>query len=89
MQHEIEVWDRDTIYTRHLRVIPGDLNSARWQFHTLPKPLHSQAALLNSYPNTCMPSREAFCTIFIKVFGVTRPVREPTTYCMSGEHTDH
>ena len=39
-------------------------------FHTLPGVLHSLVALPNSYqyPNACMPSREAFCTIFMIVF---------------------
>ena len=40
-----------------LLMIPGDLLSAfpHRQFHTLPSLLDSQAALLNSYPNACVP----------------------------------
>ena len=74
-----------------LRLIPGDLYSAcpHRQFHTLPGLLHSRAALPNSYPNACVPSREAVCTIFMMVFGMTRPGREPTTYRMRGGHANH
>ena len=48
-----------------LRLIPGDLYSVcpHRQFNTLPSLLHSQAALPNSNPNTCMWSREAVDTI--------------------------
>ena len=41
-----------------LRLIPGDL-------------LDSLVAQSNSYPNACVPSREAVCTIFMMVFGIT------------------
>ena len=63
-------------------MIPGDLLSAcpHGQFHTLPGLLDSRAAQPNSYPNACVPSREAVCTIFMMVFGVTRPGGELTTY---------
>ena len=42
------------------------------QFHTLPHLLNSQATLSNSYPNPCMPSREAVYTIFMMLCSVTR-----------------
>ena len=45
--------------------------------------LTSRAALPNSYPDARVPSREAVCTIFMMVFGMTRPRREPTTYCVN------
>ena len=48
--------------------------------------LHSWVAQPNSYPNTCMPSREAVCTIFMMVFGRIRLGREPRTYFMRGRH---
>ena len=35
--------------------------------------LDSRAALSNSYANTCLPSREAVCTIFMMVFDMTQP----------------
>ena len=62
-----------------LRLIPGDLLSAfpHRQFHTLPGLLDSQAALSNSYPNASMPSREAVCTIFMMVFGMTHSGANP------------
>ena len=71
-----------------LLLIPGDLLSAypHRQFHTLPGLLDSQAALSNSYPNACMPSMEAVCTIFIMVFGMTRLGYEHTNYRMRGGH---
>ena len=74
-----------------LQLIPGELWSAcpHRQFHTLPTLLHSQAALSNSYPNTCVPSREAVCSIFMTVFCVNRPGHEPLTYCMGGGHAYH
>ena len=54
-----------------LRLIPGYFYSAcpHRQFNKLPGLLHSQFALPNSYLNTCVPSREAVCTIFKMVFG--------------------
>ena len=64
-----------------LRLIPGDILStySHRQFHTPPGLLDSRAALSNSYqyPNTCVPSREAVCTIFMMVFGMTRPGANP------------
>ena len=53
-----------------LRLIPGDLYRAcpHRQFHTLPSLLHSRAALSNSYPNACLPSREAVCNLFLQWF---------------------
>ena len=71
-----------------LRMIPGDLLSAcpHRQFHTLPGLLDSWAALPNSNPNACMPCREAVCTIFMMVFGMTRPRGELTTYRARGGH---
>ena len=64
-----------------LWMIPGDLLSAfpHRQFHTLPGLLNSWAALPNSYPN-------AICTIFMMVFGMTRPRGELTTYRARGGH---
>ena len=52
-----------------LPLILGDLYIAcpHRQFHTLPDLLDSQAALSNSYPNACVPSREAICTIIMMV----------------------
>ena len=61
-------------YTLLLRLIPGDLLSAcsHSQFHTILGLLDSRAALSNSYPNACVPCREAICMIYM-VFGLTRP----------------
>ena len=44
-----------------LRLIPGDLFRAcpHRQLHTLCSLFDSRATLSNSYPNACMPSREA------------------------------
>ena len=47
---------------------------------------HYPAALSNSNPNACVPSREAVCTIFMMVFGMTRAGRQPTTYRVTGGH---
>ena len=62
-----------------------DLDSAcpHRKFHTLPGLLRSRAVLPRSYPDACMPSREAVCTIFMKVFGLTQSGCEPTTYPMT------
>ena len=71
-----------------LRLIPGDLYST-WpnkQFHTLAGLLDSRVAQPNSYPNNCVPSKEEVCTIFIMVFVMTWPGREPTTCRMRGGH---
>ena len=67
-----------------------DLSSAcpHIQFHTLPGLLDSRAALSNSYPNACVPCREAVCTIFMMVFGMTRSEHEPVTYRMRGGHAN-
>ena len=48
-----------------LRLIPGYLLNActNRQIHTLPSLLDSRAALPNSNPNKCVPSRKAVCTI--------------------------
>ena len=48
-------------HTLLLRLIPGVLQSAchHGQFHTLPSPIHNRVALLNSYTNAYVPSREA------------------------------
>ena len=51
--------------------------------------LDSQAALSDSYPNACLPSREAVCTNFMVVFGMTRPGPEPATHCIRGGHANH
>ena len=74
-----------------LRSISGDRYSAcpHRQFHTLPRLLDSQVALPKSHPTACMQSREAVCTIFMMVFGMTRPGNEPTTYCIGGGHAYH
>ena len=74
-----------------LPLIPGDLLSA-WphrQFHTLPALLYSRAALSNSYPNACVTSREAVCTVFMMVFGMTQPGHEFMTYRVRGGHANH
>ena len=36
----------------------------------------------------CVPCRDADCTIFIMVFGMTRSGDELTTYCMRGGHAN-
>ena len=72
-----------------LRLFSGDISSAclHGQFHTLvPGLLDSGAALSKSYPNTCMQCREAVCTIFMTVFGMTRLGPEPTTYRVRDRH---
>ena len=74
-----------------LRLIPEDLSSpcVHRQFHTLPGLLDSRPALSNSYPNACVPCREAGCTIFMMVFGMTRLGHKPPTYRMRGGHANH
>ena len=56
-------------------------------FHTLPWLLDSWAALPNFFPNACVPSREAVCTIFM-VFGMTWPGGEATSY-RAGDGQSH
>ena len=69
-------------------MIPGYILSAfpHRQFHTLPCLLDSWAALPNSYPNAlrAMQGGGAVCTIFMMVFGMTRPRGELTTYRARG-----
>ena len=62
-----------------LQLIPGDLHRVcpHRQFLTLPGLLHSWVALPNSYPNACVPRREANCAIFMMIFGMTRSRNEP------------
>ena len=74
-----------------LRLTPGDLLSAssHGQFHTLPGLLDSRAALSHSYPYACVQCREAVCTTFMMVFGMTRLGRELTTYRLRGRHANH
>ena len=59
------------------------------QFQTLPGLLDSRAELSNSYPDIRVTSREAICTIYIMVFGMTQPGHEPMTYHMRGGHANH
>ena len=59
------------------------------QFHTQPRLLDSQTALSNSHPYTCVQRREAVCTIFMMVFGMTRLGRDPTAYRVRGGHANH
>ena len=68
-----------TLNTLLLQLIPGDLLSAcpHRQFHTLPSCTIKLLTLLK-----CVPSREAICTIFMMVFGMTRLGCEPATYRM-------
>ena len=54
------------------------------QFHTLPGLLDSRAALMH-----CVPCRGAVCSIFMMVFGMTRPGGELRTYCVRGGHANH
>ena len=51
--------------------------------------LNSWASLSNSYPNACVPNREAVCTIYMMVFGMTQPRSEPTTYRMRSRQANH
>ena len=37
----------------------------------------------------CVQSWEAVCTIFMMVFGMTWPGREPTNYRVRGRHANH
>ena len=62
-----------------LRLISVDLLSAfpHRQFHTLPGLLDSRAELSDTYPYACVPSREAVFTIFMMVFGMNWPGRNP------------
>ena len=64
--------------------VPGDLFSAcpHRQFPTIPSLSHSWIALPNFYPNACIPSREAVCTISMMVLSMTRPECKPATYGM-------
>ena len=73
-----------------LRLIPGDLLSGcpHRQFHTQPGLSDRQTVLSNSYPNACVPSQEAVCSLMM-VFVMTRPGHEPATYCMRGGHANH
>ena len=57
-----------------MRLIQGDLLSA------------CCSALSKSYPNAYMQCREAVCTIFKMVFGMTRPGSKPTPYRVRGGH---
>ena len=68
-----------------LRLIPGYLLSAcpHRQFHTLPGLLDSRAALPNSYPYA-LRAREAVCTTFMMVYGMTRP-----TVIMTVDNNEH
>ena len=59
------------------------------QFHTLPGLLYCRAALSNSYPNAYVQCKEASDTIFMIVFGMTQPGREPVTYRVKGGHANH
>ena len=74
-----------------LQLIPGDLSSAcpHRHFHRLSGHSDSRAALSNSYPNACVPSRETVCTISMTVFCITRLWREPVTYLMRHRHANH
>ena len=70
-------------------MILGDLLSAclHRQFHTLPGllvGLHCQTPTLAH----CVPCREAVYTIFMMVFGMTRPGGELTTYRVRGGHAN-
>ena len=47
--------------------------------------IHSLVALPNVHPNACMQSREAVCTIFMLVFGMTRLWRKPMMYPQNEE----
>ena len=60
-----------------LRLIQGDIQSAgpHRMFHTLFGLLDSRDALPKSYPDASVQS-----TIFMMVFGMTRPGCAPTTY---------
>ena len=70
-------------------MIPGYLLSAfpHRQFLTLPGLLDSRAALSNLMH--CVPCREADCTMFMMVFGITRPRGELTTYRARGGYPDY
>ena len=68
-----------------LRLIKGDLLSAcpHRQFHTLP-------SLFDSLTLThCVPCREAVCTIFMMVFGMTRAEGNLKTYRVRSGHANH
>ena len=62
--------------TLPLRSIPREVHVRR-QFHTLLGLLDSGAALSKSHPCTCVQCRGAIRTIFMMVFDMTRPGREP------------
>ena len=70
---ELDRYPGQEYNTLFLQYILGNLLSAcpDRQFHTLHDLLDSQTALPNSYPNACVPSRMAVCTIFMMVFGMT------------------
>ena len=73
-----------------LWLIPGDLLSACPHRHFTHYPdLNNWVALSNSYSKALVPNREAIYTIFMMVFGMTRPRRKPATYCMRGRHVNH
>ena len=84
------MWDQG-YNTLLLRFIERDFYNAysHRPFHTVPGLLHNQVALPNSYPNMCVPSREAVYTILTMVFGMTWPGREPMTYRMRGGQANH
>ena len=64
-----------------LMIDPGGLLSPRRQFHTLPGLFDIRASLSNPFPKTLRTMQGASCTIFMMVFGITRPGGELTTYC--------
>ena len=80
----LDINPRPGYKTLLMQLIPGDLNSAcpHRQFHTIPGLSHRWVAQPNSDPNTCIPSNEAVCTIFMMVFGVTQlsPNPRPTAW---------
>ena len=70
-------------------LVPRDLISAgpHRQFHTLPGPLDSRAALPNFYPKAlCAMLGGSLYHFYMMVFGMTWPGGELTTYCVRGGH---
>ena len=55
---------------------------------TAPQPQGLKNASMETHPNACMPIQggSSSCTIFMMVFGMTRPRGEPTTYRARGGH---
>ena len=51
-------------------------------------PFRQLGCTVKFLPNAWMPRRDTVCTIFIVVFGMTRPGHKPATYHIRGRHAN-